>query len=141
DQERAAIEVADLLRQVAEVLAVLVDPRVPERGGARDDARRRLLAHVAVEIAHLAVALAGADPVVDVGAAVRLERGGDRNRRIDRPLLDRVHRQHAVLGVAPRPLLAADAAAPARVLLDAPLLAGAGADEEVALRAVLDDAA
>ena len=71
---------------------------------------------------------------------MRLDVERDRHRRIDRSLLNGIHRQLSVFGIAPGAFAAADAAASARVLVDSAARLGGHVDQEIALRFVMDDA-
>jgi hypothetical protein len=113
-EKRAPVEVDDLVGQRREIERGLVHPRVPVRARARERLRRAFTPHTRVELAHLRIRASGANPVQHRSAAVRLEMHGDGDRRFDRSLRDRFHRQRAVVRVGP-----GRAAASARVLDDA----------------------
>ena len=72
---------------------------------------------------------------------MRLDLQRDRHGRIDGALLNGIHRQLPILGIAPGALAAADAAASAGVLLDSAARFRGHVDQEIALRFVMDDAA
>ena len=91
DQQRLFVELDDVVRQVGEVVVLLVHPGRPERSRSPDESRRPLLPHRGVEVADFSITLPGAHPVKNCLCSRRRQRHAYGHRGIDRPLSNRVH--------------------------------------------------
>jgi hypothetical protein len=139
DEQRALVEADDLRRQVAEVGLVLVDPRAPVVFRPLHEPARPARHDARVEVGHLAVGRAGREPVEHLGRLARADDESAPDGRVDGAFRDRAFAEHAVLGVAPRPLRPLERLAPGGESLHAG--GRVGGDQKVAQALVVNQRA
>src|SRR5579872_5538064 len=130
DEQTAADCAGDLRWQSGEprLFGLAAYPGRPVTRGLLEQGVEPDLGDPLLKPGHIGDRMARAYPGLDRGCAAGRNGEPKTDRRVDRSLLDRIHRQRAVLRVAPRPLRAAKSLDAGRVLIE-PVIAGPAGDQ------------